>query len=239
MDPRHTFAHFALLPGAGNLVPTGREGRVDIWFENTCSRIMATAVFFLSSLPVVTHANVLTHIPAGEIVPPPLGAVDLCKRIRSACSTIRLIKIDYVNEMEVARRVNLEVNKSISSISDLEQYGKADVWALPTSRGGDCEDFALEKKHRLIQLGLEPRHLLLATVLDGDLNSHAVLILRQTGGDYVLDNLNNSIKHWTDTPYTFIRMQDPGAPERWTIAMSGGLFDGGPTSTITPCIGLS
>ena len=36
---------------------------------------------------------------------------------------------------------------------------------------------------------------------------HAVLLVRTTEGDYVLDNLSPYIVRWTDTDYTFIKRE--------------------------------
>ena len=104
-------------------------------------------------------------------------------------------------------------------MTDLAQYKKADFWTLPNSRGGDCEDFALLKKKELITAGIAPERLLLSTVLDRQGNSHAVLIFRADTGDYVLDNLNDQIKTWQSTHYTFLRMQSPTNPRTWVGLM--------------------
>ena len=83
--------------------------------------------------------------------------------------------------LRVAKAVNTSVNRSTRAVSDLRQYGDEEVWALPTSLGGDCEDIALLKKRELIKRGIAPERLLIATVLDRNRGSHAVLVLR-TGG---------------------------------------------------------
>ena len=95
---------------------------------------------------------------------------------------------------------------------------------MPGRRGGDCEDYALEKKRQLIEMGLSGDQLLMTTVLDRKGGSHAVLVLRTGAGDYVLDNLNNQIKPWGRTGYTFLRMQDPQHKQQWRALFAGGLF---------------
>ena len=118
-------------------------------------------------------------------------------------------------EMKLVQQINRQVNSTTRSVTDQSQYKTQERWALPTSRGGDCEDFALLKKRDLIKAGLDPRKLLIATVLDTSRNSHAVLVYRSKGGDLVLDNLTNRIKPWSATRYLFLRMQDPKQPRRW------------------------
>ncbi|SPH18747.1 hypothetical protein DEA8626_02290 [Defluviimonas aquaemixtae] len=126
--------------------------------------------------------------------------------------------------MTLARDVNRAVNRKVREVSDLRQYGNDDVWALPTAKGGDCEDFALLKKKELIQRGVAPQNLLIATVLDRRGGPHAVLVLRTSHGDFVLDNLDSRILSWRQTGYTFLRMQDPSNPRRWNAVFSGGLI---------------
>src|SRR5215208_3156133 len=55
--------------------------------------------------------------------------------------------------MSQLQQINNHVNSTIREVSDLEQYGREDVWTLPTSGKGDCEDFALLKRKLLIQRG--------------------------------------------------------------------------------------
>jgi predicted transglutaminase-like cysteine proteinase len=61
--------------------------------------------------------------------------------------------------------VNQRVNTTITEVTDLEQYGREDVWRIPTSGKGDCEDFALLKRHMLIQRGWRASALQIAVVL--------------------------------------------------------------------------
>ena len=147
--------------------------------------------------------------------PPPSGARQLCRQYDWACATKRSGRLTSQQEMQIVQRVNRHVNATIREVTDQSQYKTRERWALPTSRGGDCEDFALLKKRDLIAAGIDPRKLLIATVLDTRRNAHAVLVYRSESGDLVLDNLTNRIKPWASTRYLFLRMQDPKQPRRW------------------------
>jgi hypothetical protein len=50
-------------------------------------------------------------------------------------------------------------------MSDREQFGKEDVWSLPATGRGDCEDFALMKRKLLIERGWPSSALLLTAAL--------------------------------------------------------------------------
>ncbi|MEX0349525.1 MAG: transglutaminase-like cysteine peptidase [Paracoccaceae bacterium] len=147
--------------------------------------------------------------------PAPGGAQNLCRDYSWACSAAqkRSLPADY--ERAMVWRVNQSVNAATRDVTDLRQYKIEEKWALPTRLGGDCEDFALLKKRELVRAGVDPRKLLIATVLDRRRNPHAVLVYRSPQGDLVLDNLTNRIKTWTETGYVFLRMQDPRQPRKW------------------------
>lgn len=157
----------------------------------------------------------------------PSGAAQLCSTYAWACAKTGRQMLIGEAALATAQAINLRANRSIRSISDMQQYRVAERWALPTARGGDCEDYAIYKKAALIKAGFPPDQLLIATVLDRKRQSHAVLVLRTGTQDLVLDNLTNRIVSWDKTGYTFLRLQDPRQPSRWVSVMAGGIM---PTS---------
>jgi predicted transglutaminase-like cysteine proteinase len=146
---------------------------------------------------------------------PPFGARELCKDYAWACSVSASRKNISNSDFSVINEVNRSVNRSVREVTDLSQFRVTERWNLPTSRGGDCEDFALLKKHELIRRGFPAQLLLIATALDKNRRGHAVLIVRTSDGDVVLDNLTTRVKNWSETGYIFLRMQNPKAPASW------------------------
>lgn len=161
----------------------------------------------------------------------PAGFSGLCARYTWVCKQSSGATMSDANALKLAETVNLHVNRSVREIADVRQYGKVEHWALPTKRGGDCEDLVLLKKKLLVARGIASKRLLMSTVLDKQLKSHAVLVLRTSKGDYVLDNLTNDILPWTDTGYTFLKLQNPKALSRWHAVMSGGVISDRPTAS--------
>lgn len=155
-------------------------------------------------------------------VAPPSGAQSLCKAYHWACATARSGGAVTAGQMQIVREINTRINRRYREIGDRQQYGVTERWAMPTSRGGDCEDFALAKKRELIRYGIDPQRLLIATALDRRRGAHAVLIFRSDQGDLVLDNLTNRILNWQKTGYIFMRMQDPNRPSQWVNVLAGG-----------------
>jgi len=89
----------------------------------------------------------------------------------------------------------------------------------------------LLKKKKLIQKGVASKNLLIATVLDLNRYSHAVLVLRTQKGDYVLDSLRSGVIPWTSTGYTFLKMQNPKSMYNWNAILAGGLIKDLPTAS--------
>jgi predicted transglutaminase-like cysteine proteinase len=109
--------------------------------------------------------------------------------------------------MAQLQQVNSHVNSTIREVSDLEQYGREDVWALPTSGKGDCEDFALLKRKMLIERGWPASSLSITVGATSQGEAHAVLTVSTSQGQYVLDNLTSSILSPAQTGHVFYARQ--------------------------------
>jgi predicted transglutaminase-like cysteine proteinase len=111
-------------------------------------------------------------------------------------------------------QINLAVNKTIEPITDLEYYGVKELWTLPVQKG-DCEDYALIKRHLLIAAGFPAGALLMTVVRDEKGEGHAVLTVRLNWGDFILDNKTDEFKRWNDVPYHFVSRQSYVNPYVW------------------------
>jgi predicted transglutaminase-like cysteine proteinase len=110
------------------------------------------------------------------------------------------------------------VNRAIGFETDMDQYHVEDYWVAPgvqPGARGDCEDYALEKRRQLINLGFPAAAMSLAIVSMPQEKTHAVLIVTTTDADYVLDNLSPSIKVWHDTKYPWIIRQGAADDLTW------------------------
>jgi predicted transglutaminase-like cysteine proteinase len=119
---------------------------------------------------------------------------------------------------KVLEEINSEVNAKVHRETDLAHYGINDYWELPLENGGgagDCEDYALEKRARLISRGVPMSSLSLALVHTNWGEAHAVLLVRTNHGDYGLDNLSSWIKPWQEMGYTWQAVQSEKNPDLW------------------------
>ncbi|SEM07282.1 Predicted transglutaminase-like cysteine proteinase [Roseovarius tolerans] len=155
------------------------------------------------------------YLQAQMVMPSPKGAIAICQTYQWACAAQSARNLSSVAELALAHKVNAKVNATTRAVSDDRQYRLAERWSLPTSAGGDCEDFALQKKMELVRLGVNPNRLLLATVLDRRRVPHAVLVYRSDKGDLLLDNLTDKMLTWRKSGYVFLRMQNPDNPKQW------------------------
>ena len=194
-------------------------------------RLAASCLAFVIAMAAAMPALAIdARRPSADIIPiraeahAPPGAAGLCAAYEWACAKSNRTLLIGDELMTTIRTINSRANRSIRPISDYNQYRIAERWSLPTTRGGDCEDYALYKKRELIRAGIPAEQLLIAAVLDRKRQSHAVLILRTGTQDLVLDNLNSRILPWQKTGYTFLRVQDPRQPSRWASVMAGGVL---------------
>lgn len=129
---------------------------------------------------------------------PPVGYTIFCMRNPFECRPSQAVRIERnAANWSLINRVNKAVNASIRSVAD-----KTEQWSINPS-AGDCEDYALTKRSRLIRSGLPAGALRMADVTTSQGARHAVLVVKTTSGDYVLDNLRGSIILRESTGYRF------------------------------------
>ena len=148
---------------------------------------------------------------------PPKGFVDFCKRFPAQCDEVAEVAgpvtLDATRRAELTR-VNDAVNRGIRYVADSRTSGRSDYWTLPQTEG-DCEDLALEKRRRLIEMGWPQDALLIAIATVPRLGGHAVLVAVTDHGDFVLDVRDPEVRPWEQVPYRWVRRQSPTNPRVW------------------------
>lgn len=147
----------------------------------------------------------------------PIGHYNYCKTYRSDCrirsyntKAPRLTRQRWRDLVEV----NTYSNATVQPFTDFEIYKVEEFWTYPKSYG-DCEDYVLMKRQMLMQRGWPASSLLITVVRRPNGEGHAVLTVRTDRADYVLDNLDNKIRPWNKTPYTYLKRQDKSHSGRW------------------------
>ena len=122
---------------------------------------------------------------------------------------------------EMLTRVNRQVNATIRSMTDMEHWGVEDHWGFAEDGYGDCEDYQLVKRERLVAAGFPRRALRMTAVLDEDGAPHAVMMVRTDRGDFILDNKRNTVLPWRQTGYIYLQ-REGGTGSTWVSL--GGAF---------------
>lgn len=151
---------------------------------------------------------------------------DQCRRTKGEATTT----LDARRKQELAS-VNSAVNRSIGPQND---RAGSDNWAVDVTRG-DCEDYALTKRKKLIALGWSSGSLRIAVALTSRGEGHAVVIAKTSEGDLVLDNRTNSIKDWRQTDLQLLTIQSHDDPKQWyKVGRAKALVAAGRAPKITP-----
>lgn len=115
-------------------------------------------------------------------------------------------------------QVNNDVNRAIEPMEHRNDTS-FDTWRI-SPKQGDCNDYAVTKRHELLEQGWPSRSVLLSEVVTAWGEHHLVLLVRTNGGDFVLDNLHAQVRRWTQTSYRWVRVQSPTDPELWSTILN-------------------
>ncbi|MBO6900933.1 MAG: transglutaminase-like cysteine peptidase [Rhizobiaceae bacterium] len=160
----------------------------------------------------------LSSMVAGRQTSQPIGHYEFCKANPAECTLrprdrepLRLTQAI----MDRIAAVNVEINRSVRPLNDIDIYGRDEVWAYPDIGAGDCEDYALLKRRELNRAGISLSNLLITVVRKPDGEGHAVLTVRTHRGDLILDNLRDDVRGWRETGYRFLKRQASYHTGRW------------------------
>ena len=153
----------------------------------------------------------------------PLGYVQFCRENPDDCVNAAYkatnIALSESNWRQIVK-INADVNNKVIPVTDQEHWGVPEHWGYPEDGKGDCEDYVLEKRRRLVKAGFPIQTLLITVVRDHKGEGHAVLTVKTDRGDFVLDNQAGKILAWQETGYRFIKRQSDENPMQW-VSLGG------------------
>lgn len=145
-------------------------------------------LFWIAFAIVVFWIPLFALVKCARAQPAPLGYQIFALRHPEAVKRGSPKPLEYTPAlMSKLAAVNTRINQSITYRSD-----KGEVWTLGGS-AGDCEDYALTKRAALINAGFNSGALRIATTRVGK-QYHAVLIVKTTSGDFILDNRKPTVR---------------------------------------------
>jgi predicted transglutaminase-like cysteine proteinase len=221
----------ALLTGVGDGV---RSSAVDLCEPAAlCSFIsapsdsallaqVATAQQLQSATPAIGADGAMELAMAEAAIGPSRGA-RAPQPVETAAAPGRWDRRSSSMPLGLIAAVNDQINAAIIPATDMQIYGVEERWARPlktmASRPrGNCKDYAMEKRARLIELGAPPESLSLALVDAPGFGRHVVLVVATETGDLVLDNLAPDLRRPDRTNYHWIAVQSGADLLNWSSA---------------------
>ena len=155
----------------------------------------------------------------------PMAYSVFCVKYPKECEVRKIAfrgtKLELTAErMAELSEINLKVNRNIKYEPNTQGLA-GEKWLISPSTG-DCNDYAVTKRHQLLERGWPSRALLLAEVVTRSGEHHLVVVVRTRQGDFVMDSLNSTIRPWAHTPYRWARVQSPSNPKFWATVKDGG-----------------
>jgi len=203
--PAGVALNMALMPAWQRYRPTYRIGQVlDLDFDaDTCEVGIEDQYSRYQGLPINQEGDDTWEATADVAVS---GWLDFARRnpdfpLVTSAGGGRIQASQKLTEDLAA--VNRYVNSAYRYTLDKQQYGRLEHWSLMAEGGsGDCEDFALTKARRLMDMGYpaSAMHIEIGRTPAGE--GHAWLIVRTSAGDIALDNLYAQPMRSWQLPYT-------------------------------------
>jgi predicted transglutaminase-like cysteine proteinase len=196
--------------GTGPARPTG----------STIARRAAIAAVLNLSLCGFTEPS---YSDDGHVLPP-LGHTHFCARYPRDCdptSSRTIANIPFGERWPQLNFINAMINAVIAP-----KPGEPAVdsdWLIGPAQG-NCNDYAVTKRHLLLEAGWPASALLLAEVVRVTTGEHhLILIVRGTNSDFVLDNLRPFIVSLAETrdDYLWVRIESAENPRFWTTSFAG------------------
>lgn len=191
--------------------------------QNAIKKLIATTVLILTVTATNAIAAYGDHMSTEGRTSQPIGHALFCQQFPQECA----VKTKSTKAPKLTRKrwadvveVNNHINRAVKPITDQDYYGVEEHWTYPKEYG-DCEDYALLKRYMLLQRGWPESSLLITVVKQPNGDGHAVLTVRTSKADFILDNLETKVKQWNKTPYRYLKRQSAHHTGRWSKINDG------------------
>jgi predicted transglutaminase-like cysteine proteinase len=175
------------------------------------------AIMALSMMGAALTPSTESFSSGGSLdnVLPPFGHTFFCLRYPQEC------QVTGSNSFQIteSRLAELEsINRSVNQVivPKATEDAASDHWRL-FPRAGDCNDYAVSKRHLLLREGWPSSRLLLAEVTIRSGEHHLILIVKAAAANLVLDNLKSGVVRTDDVrkDYVWDRVESPNDPRLW------------------------
>ena len=177
--------------------------------------IVAAVIFSHSGLASASVHKRAGGMAEGAYVLPPISFTRFCLTYPGECVGAGARVHVNAERMRILEEVNRSVNLAIAPRADAPFHD----WRLGVSQG-DCNNYAVQKRHELIAQGWPAGALALSVVKTRSGEGHLVVAVRTDRGDYVLDNLRSHVVDWRSAGYRWLMRQSERNPKYW-VALNG------------------
>lgn len=180
---------------------------------------LATTVFLVCADTATAKPAPRAVMAEGGYVLPPVAFTKFCIDYPGECAGGAARVHLNAARMAALAEVNRRVNAAIAPTPDRSRFR---FWALNVTRG-DCNNYAIQKRHELIRSGWPAGALSLSVVKTSWGEGHLVVTVRTDAGDYVLDNLRARVVDWRSAGYRWVMRQSARNPQYWVAVNSDRL----------------
>lgn len=176
---------------------------------------MRLALFFASILAMSHAANAAPrHIFNESSGVWPIGFSYFCMDNPRECEPLPASESTTpINYRQWESRLD-DVNRGVNA-SIIYQKELVDTWTVAPEKG-DCDDYALTKLVRLLELDFPRGAMHFAYVLSANGESHVVLLVETDEGPKVLDNGSDEVYDLNQMMISRLSIQDLRNPRFWT-----------------------
>jgi len=188
------------------------------WMAHSLIRTVTALSILCLAASAATAQTPSRFIRIGAVSNVPIGWTQFCETYEGICDTKPTAARDVVLDQKAwadLQRVNAWVNHTIKPETDTDHYGIIQWWRFPDDGVGACHSYALLKRRMLLDGGWPRSALLMTIVHEANGEGHAVLTVKTDRGEYILDNLTDRIRLWSETPYHFDKRQSQADPNVW------------------------
>lgn len=166
----------------------------------------------------IQNHKTVDRIAFNKPVLAPVAFVRFCMRYQEDCNvTLAGVDLEPVvltnDRWDELVKVNEQVNRAIKPEENAGGV-MTEEWIV-SPRRGDCNDYAVTKRHELLARGWPSHSLMLAEVVVASGEHHLILVVRTHDDDFVLDNLSSVVRPVSQIGYEWVRAQRLENPKLW------------------------
>lgn len=167
-------------------------------------------------------APAVKFLKGGDHTLAPMAHVVFCLKSPDDCAASNGPDTVDLDDAKFNQLVN--INTTVNNTIIPKIMPGMETWTV-SPRYGSCHDYAITKRHQLLAAGWPTRALRIAVAITPEGIGHAILVVRTSDGDLVLDNRTSRIVPWKQANLRWIKIESSENPKLW-LELQGGRSGG-------------